>query len=269
MLVTTFFYGLLLDIDNYVFVYVFPVMALLGITSLFILSRIDYSKIKQVPGSGSIWRSAGASATRMLNILRTNRPYLHFEIGFMFYGFSFMITHVIINIFFQDGLGLNYTSVAFYKNSYNLLAIILLPFAGKLMGNIDPRKFASITFGSLLLYVFFLLVTDFYPEYFNLWNIRFYPALIAAFLFYGVFAATMVLLWNIGSAYFCRPEEADDYQSVHLSLTGVRAMAAPLLGVFFYELIGFKGTFILSIISLVIAIGLMRWSYKRERSTRR
>jgi len=264
-LVATFIYGMLLDRDNFAFTYVFPFIAVLGIASLFILSRIDYSKVVQVPKASTLGKSIKLSIQTMVRILRTNKPYLHFEIGFMFYGFSFMITVVIINIFFEDGLGLNYSSVAFYKNAYNILAIILLPFMGKLLGNIDPRKFASITFGALLLYVLFLLLTDLFPVYMEFWSIRFYPVLLVSFMFYGVFAATMVLLWNIGSAYFCKPEEADDYQSVHLSLTGLRALIAPIFGVFFYEWMGFRGTFILAMIALAISVGLMRWSYSKDK----
>jgi Na+/melibiose symporter-like transporter len=264
-MVTVFVYGLLLDADNFAFTYVIPLAGLMGISSLFALSRIDYSKVIQTPRAASLKESIKHSVNRMINILKTNKPYLHFEIGFMFYGFSFMITVVIINIFFEDGLGLNYTSVAFYKNAYNILAIVLLPFAGRLLGNIDPRKFASITFGSLFLYTLFLLLTDIFPVHFEGWNITFYPVLLVAFVFYGIFAATMVLLWNIGSAYFCQPEEADDYQSVHLSLTGLRAIIAPIFGVFFYELMGFRGTFILAMISLAISVGLMRWSYERDK----
>ena len=75
----------------------------------------------------------------------------------------------------------------------------------------------------------------------------------------------MALLWFIGSAYFCKPEEAGDYQSVHLSLTAVRAMFAPLLGVLFYELFGFTWTFLIAIISLLFGIVIMYWSYKREK----
>ena len=62
------------------------------------------------------------------------------------------------------------------------------------------------------------------------------------------------------------PEEAGTYQSVHLFLTGVRGMFAPLFGVFFYEMAGFTATFLLAIGALVIAIILMIWSYKTEGS---
>jgi MFS family permease len=265
ILLSTFAYGLLLDADNYAFRYVFPIVGVLGVLSLFVLSGIDYSRVVQHPVSMKLRASIRESWLQMVHILRTNKPYRHFEIGFMFYGFSFMISVTIINIFFQDALGLNYSSVAFYKNAYNILAIILLPFFGRLLGKIDPRKFAALTFGALFLYIFFLLMTDHFRGHVEVWGITIYYMLLASFLFYGIFAATMALLWFIGSAYFCRPEEADDYQSIHLSLTGVRSLFAPVFGVFFYELMGFSGTFILTMVVLLLAMGLMRWSYRRDK----
>ncbi len=75
----------------------------------------------------------------------------------------------------------------------------------------------------------------------------------------------MVLMWNIGSAYFCKPEEAGSYQSVHLFLTGFRALFAPTMGVFFYEQFGLLVTFLVAIVSLLIAIGVNVGSYLNER----
>jgi len=75
-----------------------------------------------------------------------------------------------------------------------------------------------------------------------------------------VFAATMVLMWSIGSAYFCTPSEAGMYQSIHLGLTAVRSLFAPLVGVLFYELWGFTIAFSISIISLLTGVGIMWWS---------
>lgn len=265
LLISTFAYGLLLDADNFAFTYVFPVVGVLGVLSLFVLSEIDYSKVVQHPSSLKFRDSIRESWNNMAHILKNNKPYLHFEIGFMVYGFSFMISITIINIFFQEALGLNYSSVAFYKNAYNIIAIMLLPFFGKLLSNIDPRRFAALTFAALFMYIFFLLMTDYFPAYTEVLGIRIYYMLIISFLFYGIFAATMSLLWFIGSAYFCKPEEADDYQSIHLSLTGVRSLIAPIFGVYFYELMGFKGTFLLTMVILVIAMGLMRWSYRKDK----
>jgi predicted MFS family arabinose efflux permease len=146
------------------------------------------------------------------------------------------------------------------------LAIILLPFFGKLIGNIDPRKFAVITYLSIAAYIFSLSMTEFLPGNFVIFNTTIYYTLIFYILFHGVFAASMVLLWNIGSSYFCKPDEAGTYQSLHLSLTGVRAIFSPLLGVLFYEMFGFLITFGLAILSLIGAMLLMVWSYKTDKT---
>ncbi len=265
ILLATFGYGILLDTDNFAFRYVFPFVGILGVISLYVLSEIDYSKVRQQVLAMGFLDSVKASWLNMVDILRTNKPYRHFEIGFMVYGFSFMISVTIINIFFEEALNLNYSSVAFYKNAYNILAILLLPFFGKLITNIDPRRFAALTFASLFMYIFFLLMTDHFRGHVDFLGIKIYYMLVASFLFYGIFAATMALLWFIGSAYFCKPEEADDYQSVHLSLTGVRSLFAPIFGVYFYELLGFTYTFILTLIFLLVAMWLMRWSYRRDK----
>ena len=108
------------------------------------------------------------------------------------------------------------------------------------------------------------MITEFVPQHFIIWNIEIYYTLILSFIFYGLFAATMALLWNIGSAYFCKPEEADDYQSVHLSLTGFRSIFSPVPSVFIYELAGFTFTFSITIVSLLMGMFLMRWSYKKD-----
>lgn len=268
-LIATLIYGILLDANHFAFTYIFPIVAILGILSLFLLSKIDCvinttETIKQ-----KFWTSVKKSILEMFRILKSNRPYRDFEIGFMFYGFSFMITTAVITIFFEKALNLNYSSFAFYKNAYNILAIILLPLSGKILGKIDPRKYAAITFASLLLYLLFLTLTEYYPLHFDVWRIKIYFLLIPAYIFYGIFAASMSLLWFIGSAYFCKNEDAGTYQSVHLSLTSVRAMFAPLLGVFFYELIGFTGTFAIAIISLGIAISVMYYSFYVDRKKKR
>jgi Na+/melibiose symporter-like transporter len=263
MMVTTFFYGWLLDIDNYIFVYVFPIAALLGVLSVFLLSLIPYqvneSEIKQT----GFWLSVRNSALGMINILKTNRSFFDFQVGFMLYGFGFMSSVTVIVLFFEYGLGLNYSSVAFYKNGYNVLAIILLPFFGKMMGRIDPRRFATIPFMAMFLFILSLVVTNYFPGYTEFWDIRLHYGLIFYIFFHGIFAATMALTWFIGSAYFCPPEEAGNYQSVHLVLTAIRSLFAPLLGIVFYEAWGFVATLLIAMAFLLAGSVYMWWSEGR------
>lgn len=260
MMSVTFIYGIWLDFDPSIYRYALPFTGILGVISLWLLSMIPYPDAENLPKS-KLSESVRKSAREMIQILKTNKAFKDFELGFMFYGFSFMVSVTVIAIYFYKGLALNYSSVAFYRNAYNILAILLLPFFGRLIGRIDPRKFSVITFGSIILYISFLLLTIWFPQHTTFYGIKLYHVLIFYILAHGVFAATMVLLWNIGSAYFCSPEEAGTYQSVHLFLTGFRAIFAPTLGVFFYEKYGIIVAFGIAIIFLFMAIAVNMYSY--------
>lgn len=262
VIVTTFGFGLLLDFDNYAFTYIYPCLALLGIISIYLLSLINYTDTQPII-TKSIGQSIKLSIIKMMTIIKHNKPYRDFEGGFMFYGFAWMATAAVITIFMEKHLHLNYSSIAFYKNSSNIVAIFLLPFFGKLLGKIDPRKFGIFTFFMLLLHLLFMLLTQYYHWNTTIGGFKLYTMLVLSFIFYGVFTASMALLWGIGSSYFCKNEDAGDYQSIHLTMVGLRSLFAPLIGVFFYELLGSSGTFLIGIASLFLAILLMFWSMKR------
>ncbi|MBN2237677.1 MAG: MFS transporter, partial [Bacteroidales bacterium] len=250
--------------NPYAYTYVFPFVAVVGIGSIHLLSKIPYEIIQKVEIKKAFWQSIRRSWEQMWLLMKTNKPYLHFEIGFMLYGFAFMSTVAVITIYFDRALGLNYSSIAFYKNAYNIIAILLLPFFGRLLGRMDPRKFSVITFSAMMMYLLFLALTQYFPASVEILNIKIYYMLVFYIVFHSIFAATMALVWYIGSAYFGKDEEAGELQAVHLSLTGVRALFAPLIGVLFYELFGYTITFGIAIALLFVAVILMLWSYNKE-----
>lgn len=264
MLFVTFAVGKLLDFDNFAFRFIYPILGFFSIFSIFILTKIKFKK-KKVEIKRTFFLAISDSFKNMLHILVKNKPYRDFEIGFMLYGFGWMTSTAIITIFFENKLGLNYTSIAFYKNSYNVLAILIMPFFGKLISKIDPRKFGIYSFGAMMLYIIFMALTEYFPYYFWVSDVKVYYSLIVSYIFYGIFAATMALLWYIGSAYFCKDEDVMHYQSVHLTLTGFRGLFAPLLGVAFFEIIGFSGVFIIGAVSLGFAVLTMIWSMKKNK----
>ncbi len=264
MLVSTFLFGWFLDKDNFSFTWIYPVAAALGIISIYILTNINDEVPDVAETKKPFYASIRDSIINSRIILKENKPYRDFEIGFGLYGWAWLSTMAVITIFFEKELHLNYSSIAFYKNAYNTLAILILPFFGKLIGNIDPRKFAIFTFSSMFFHLFFLGLTEFMPYYFNFWELKVYYTLIASYISYGFFAAMMALLWYIGPAYFCRNDEVSSYQAIHLTLTGVRGMLAPLLGVFIYQLMGFSGVFALALFSLALAVYAMFLSMKKH-----
>ncbi len=264
MLLTTFLFGLLLDLKPYAYIYVYPFLAVLGISSIFILTEIKYNP-ELIKTDKSFLNGIRRMKNNFIRILKTNKAFLDFEIGFMFYGFAWLVSMAVIAIFLKNQLELSYSGIAFYKNYYNTISILLTPFFGKLMGKSNPRKFASYTFFMLLLYLLFMGLTEYIPVYFVVFNIKIYYSLLLSFFAYGVFGAMMGIVWYIGSAYFSKNENVADYQAIHLSFTGVRGLFAPLVGVFFYEIIGYSGVFCLGMVSLLIAILILHYSIKKHK----
>ncbi|PKP09415.1 MAG: hypothetical protein CVU09_10750 [Bacteroidetes bacterium HGW-Bacteroidetes-4] len=264
IIVVTYSFGRLLDYDHFAFTYIYPALSVLGILSIALLTRIDYTDVQIEINYLRISQSIKKSLQRMAEIVIRNKPYRDFELGFMFYGLAWMATIAVVTLFMEKQLHLNYASIAFYKNTFNVVAIICLPFLGKLIGNVDPRKFGAFAFLSLLLHLLLIILTQAFPYNFIFWGLQIYPVLVLSFIANGVFTAAMALLWGIGSSYFCEKEEASDYQSVHLSLVGFRGLFAPIMGVFIFESIGFTGAFITGITLLLLAIFIMLFSIRKR-----
>jgi len=254
VLISTFLFGVLLDYDMFAFIYVYPIMGILGILSIFLLSRISYKTVVYSAEIQSYTLHIFSSVKSMIKILKSNKKYFNFEVGFMLYGLAYNSSITIVTIFFEKDLLLNFSSNAFYKSFFNILAIIMMPFFGKIIGKINPLKFSIFTYWSLLGYLLFILLTQYFPYFIEIKGITIYATLVVAFIFFGIFTATMSLLWAIGSSYFCEPDDAAEYQAIHLTFVGVRGCIAPLFGVFLLSHFNYNSVFISAIVFLLFAI---------------
>ncbi len=262
MMTSTFIVGLLLDFDANSYRIFYPLVGILGVISIFQLTKIDFNH-QFTPQQTPIYQALGDSFKRIFYILKNNVPFRHLELGFILYGFAWMSTHAVITIFYKESLNLNYSSVSFYNNAYNLVAIAVLPIFGKIIGSKDPRRFGIITFSALMLFIVATGLTEYFDSFNELWGLKLYHMLLIAVVFNGLFMGSMPILWGIGSSYFCKPDEAADYQSVHLFLTGFRALFAPIIGIKLYEWFGFSVTYAVGVGFLTIAILLMIYSEKK------
>ncbi len=262
LMISTFAIGILLDLDPNSYRIFYPIVGVLGIVSIFQLTKIEFKQIKD-PVTKPIGKALGDSFNRIITILKSNIPFRHLEIGFLLYGFAWMSTRAVITIFYKEVLDLNYSSVSFYNNAYNLIAIIVLPVFGRIISNKDPRRFGIITFGSIMLFIAFTGLSEWFDSYNEILGLKLYHMLLIAVIFNGIFMGSMPILWGIGSSYFCESHEASDYQSVHLFLTGFRALFAPIIGIKLYEWFGFSASYVVGMLFIGIAILLMIYSEKK------
>jgi len=258
-LFSTMVFGFLLDLNHYTFRFVYPAMGVLGILSIYILSQIKYTENLEY-SSRSIFQSIQSSLQKMVSILRTNRPFLSFEMAFMLYGFTYLTAFSIIPILYVKELKMNYTEMAIYKNIPIIITILTSSRLGKLLGKIDPRKFSIYTYLIFGLSLVFFMLSVFFKQYFEIQGIRFYSLLLIASVLLGFFSSAMDNLWNVGSNYFSDANEVVNYQATHVSLTGLRGSIAPSVGIMIFGMMGYTGVFAFGILCLIIAIFVLHYS---------
>jgi len=261
----TYALGLIYDANPYSYTFIYPLLGILGIVSIILFVKIP-AKIAFEPAEKSpLIISVKKSIEKMLLLLKGNKPFANFETGFMLYGMAFMITQPLISIYFDEILEASYSSFAFYQFYANLIAILTLPFFSKMIHRIDPRIFGIICYSSIFFYLFFFIGTNFFGNSFELAGIELHWSLIVGFSFQGLFLSTMSLLYSIGSSYFCPAEEAYHYQSIHLTLTGIRAIIFPMIGVLLLNYFGFETSFTIALLAVVISITVLGMSYKKNK----
>ena len=73
------------------------------------------------------------------------------------------------------------------------------------------------------------------------------------------------LAWNIGHLHFAQREKAEIYMGIHVSLTGIRGLLAPIVGMWLWGLIGWTIWLLavaLSLASLVMYIYMARYEQR-------
>lgn len=83
------------------------------------------------------------------------------------------------------------------------------------------------------------------------------PLLVAARLLKGAAHGGGTIAWNIGHLAFARPDQVDLYMSIHVALTGLRALVMPHLGLLANRLLG-NGSFVLAVAIALAALLMFR-----------
>jgi len=193
-------------------------------------------------------------------LLENDMVFYHyfFLLIFLFYYLAMPVVFPIINSILKNNYSNSHFGTLYsYAAMTNKIVMMITTFVFGWMLDVDPFSFVNIypVMG----------LAEYYPCYFDVGAYRFYYLVVLSFAWNGLFAATMSLLWNIGSAYFCKDNDAGTYQSIHLSMVGVRALIAPVFGIWLYQYIGFSGVFAFGVLLLALAIGVMFWSIRRNR----
>jgi predicted MFS family arabinose efflux permease len=137
--------------------------------------------------------------------------------------------------------------------------LLLSPLIGRLHDRQHPFRFISASFGLLMAFPVLIVIS-------SLWQGMPVVPVVIVFLAYTIFGIAMTgvnIAWNMGSIYYAGDQDASIYQSVHVTLTGIRGLIAPALGYALLKIFGLTAVFVVAAGFLCTASVISYRDYKR------
>ncbi len=248
----TFLAGRLLDIHEQSFRWILVATGFCGFISCAVLSMIRIQDPIASPSCEKTpWKDHILEPVkRTLALLKENKPFAAFERSFSIYGMGFIMMQPIIPIYLVDKLNLSYTNNFLAKGIISQIGILFLsPVLGKIHDRVHPFKFISYSFALLMVFPLMFVVS-------SLWSgVSIIPVVIVfvAYFVFGIAMTAINVSWNMSSIFFAGKEDASMYQSVHVTMTGIRGLIAPILGFTLLQLFNITAVF-------VVAAGFLAWA---------
>lgn len=251
--------GKLMDINEDWFRYIFSVAGIMGCISSLIMAMIKIENKKFNTSKLKLKQLILTPIKSTFVILKKDKDFAIFQRNFFIYGIGFMIMLPAIPKFLVEYLKMDYSQTFMAKGIISQLGILLLaPIAGKIHDKKNPAFFTFIAFLTLGFYPFILLISSFFVDTgFANYIVYF------SYLIFGVGMSGIVISWNISSIYFAGEDDVAMYQSVHVTLTGLRALIVPFLGYLILQYFGVKVVFIVALSMFWLAALLSYQNYLR------
>jgi len=228
-----FLVGWLLDGFTESWRWLFPLAALISLTSIF------WQKGLKVDSSPSTQQSAHGIAKPWKNawhLLNRRRDFAKFQLGFMFLGCGLMILQPTLPVFIVDKLHLSYTELGIAITLCKGIGFACSSFMWtRLLQRLNLFHFSALI--SILAAGFPLLLILAQLE--NTW-------LYAAFVLYGLTQAGNELSWNLSGPLFSKNEDSSPYSNVNIISVGIRGIFIPSLGALLLAELGTQAVMLFS-----------------------
>ncbi len=245
--------------------YVYPAVALAGLASIYFLRRIhirgERRELAALTAADDSSTASPASAgarqvlrnlsplrlvRQMTEVLRDDPRFRAYMAAQFLLGAANFLPRGVLVVLVTRGLDVGvdrvfWTALVLTDVLPNVLVLASLRYWGRLFdraGVLEFRVINTLFWGGSL---FFGLAATLCAA-----GSAARPALMPAALMmlggysvlYGLGRGGGALAWNIGHLHFARPERAEIYMGIHVSLTGLRGLTIPLLGVWLWTAVG-------------------------------
>lgn len=241
--------SMMFDLNPRIYVYVYPLAALIGVVAVFLLRGIhvrgektELAKLSHDLEHSSLSSRQGffGPVHSAIDVLRNDRDYRQYMLAMTLLGSANIMIMPIMTIIVTKQLLLS------YYHSCNLLEVLprllmmisIMPWAG-LFDRVGVVRFRIVNacawtgaslFGGLGAAVIY---------YFDIFESL--AAFITAVIFVGISRLCEglgkgggAIAWNIGHLHFAGSANAEIYMGTHVFLTGIRGLIAPFFGTLLY-----------------------------------
>jgi len=290
--------GLLFDRQAAAYRFAYPLVAICGAVAITILQRLhvrgEHTEMREVarsalgsdrnletntlgrPGNGlaepfslATMLSPGNVLGQMYRVLRDDRRFARYCGALALTGMGNLMVPPVLVIIVTQKLGMNYLA------SFALLEILVrvvmmaalfrwAPFFDR-VGVVRFRVVHGLSWlSSLLLGMVATVVvvseTSIGPV-----------APVVAILLFGLSQVARgmgmgggALAWNLGHLHFARPQEAEVYMGVHVTLTGLRGLIMPFVGIWLWMLVGWWVWLLACLLSLTGLMGYAAMAHEES-----
>lgn len=233
---------------------IYPALALLGLTGAITFSRLRMRRQKILLRRERELEQREPHSVGLLamwHVLRTDHDFRRYmRLMFSFGGGNLTMTPILILIM-SERYALPQLQQMLITSSIPLLLMTLtIPLWSRMLdrGHVIHYRARQGWAFVVTVAVYFLAVALDLPALFWLGSVL-----------HGIGMAGGTLGWNLGHHDFAAPEKASLYMGIHVTLTGVRGLIAPLFGVWLYQFIEHHwpgmGRFVLTIPLIVTTFG--------------
>jgi len=226
--------GRILDLSPGSYRAALAVIAASGLVTYAIIFLME-SRVRYEPAPRPRLRDLAASFREIAG----RAPFMRFEAVFMTYGLAFMICVPAVPIYLLRNLGLSYADMSLAQGIVaQSVILVLTPFAGRVFDRMNLWTISAWSNVALFFYPLSFLLS---------WFLASRGLAFAGLAFYSLGLSGTNILWNLGAAGFSR-DERDSFllQSFHISLTGMRGLFGPLLGLLILSTAGLQWNFAIS-----------------------
>ncbi len=219
--------GWLMNRDPLAYHWVFPLAALAGALGALVYRKVGMRGQRAlVKREQALVDATGVGLRQAWQILRRDRPFRHYMIAmFVFGSGNLMVTAPLILILNEQGL----SSFAQMMITSSLPLAVIPLFVPIWAKRLDASHI--IPFRAFHSWFFVATHCCFALAAWQHWPALYWLAAVGL----GISYAGGLLGWNLGHHDFAPPELAAQYMGIHVTLTGLRGLIMPVIGVSLYE----------------------------------